>query len=182
MTSWKRYRTSTVRLMTTGVLAMPIAIGVSGCKPIDEIHNAIYGDYHRLSPRAGGIDITIKRHATVAMAALFDACKNEKTDAICGTVVLRLARDQLDGKFGGGGLKGPARKVWNGNYSIYGYHPHLGKGFRDAEGDDLAEAIRNLRRRGHECLRVHWKPTGTNWTTSNDEGVAECSWGKPLET
>lgn len=64
---------------------------------------------------------------------------------------------------------------------MFGYHPNLGKGFRDGEGGDFADAVRNLERRDQECLRVHWKKTGTNWTTTNDEGVAECSRGERLQ-
>lgn len=70
--------------------------------------------------------------------------------------------------------------MWNGQYSIFGYHPNIGKSFRDDEGPDFASAVHDMKERGHECLRVHWKPTGTNWTTVNDEGVAECSWGMKL--
>jgi len=170
---------SAVRLTAIGLLTATIGIGASGCDTVDQIHDAVYGDYHRLSPAGGGgVNLTIKRHATDAMAAGFHACKNggNEDDATCGTAILRVARDQLNGQ-----LRGRAREVWNGDYSVFGYHPNLGKGFRDAEGGDFAEAVGNLESRDNECLRVHWKPSGTNWTTTNDEGVAECSWGQRLQ-
>jgi hypothetical protein len=86
-----------------------------------------------------------------------------------------VARDVIEPK-----LYGAAREVWNGDYSVFGWHPDIGKGFRDEEGSDFATAVKDLRSRTDECLRVHWKPTGTNWTTVDDEGIAECDFGKKL--
>jgi hypothetical protein len=148
----------------------------SGCGTLREIHDAVYGDYHRLSPATLGVYITFKRHATDGMVAFFTACKNDgHSDSVCGTETLRASRDQIEPM-----LRGRARELWNGQYSVFGYHPHIGKGFRDEEGPDFATAVRDMRARGHECLRIHWKATGTNWTTVNDEGIAECSWGAEL--
>lgn len=159
-----------------GALAATVSAGSMGCGTIDAVHDAVYGDYHRLSPATGGVYITIKRHAGNGMMTFFDLCKGDGfSDATCGTRTLRAARGVIDGE-----LHGAALQVWNGQYSVFGWHPHIGKGFRDEEGSDFATAVRDLRSRGHECLRVHWKPTGTNWTTCNDEGVTECEWGKKL--
>lgn len=167
---------------TAARLGLPLALlivllGGGGCANLEPVHEAIYGQYHRLSPATGGIYITIKRHASDAMMAGFDGCKAEgHGDSYCGTTVLRIARDILEDK-----LSGAALQLWNGDYSVYGYHPDIGKGFRDEEGGDFATAVRDLRARGHACLRIHWKPTGTNWTTCADDGVAECSWGTPVQ-
>jgi len=164
---------SFVRRLTGAVLVAALAMGSMGCGTYNQIHDAVYGDYHRLSPATGGVYLTIKRHASNDMMGFFDLCKNDGfSDATCGTRVLRAANAIMEDK-----LRGRALEVWNGDYSVFGYHPHIGKGFRDEEGADFATAVRDLRSRTDECLRVHWKPTGTNWTTVDDEGIAECDWG-----
>lgn len=153
-----------------------LSVAAANCGTVKDIYAAKSGDYHELSPATGGIYITFKRHATDAMTAFFHTCKNDgKSDATCGRDVLRVARGQLESK-----LHGAALELWNGKYSIFGYHPNIGKGFRDEEGADFAGAVYDMEDRDHECLRLHWKATGTNWTTVNDEGVAECSWGMEL--
>lgn len=162
-----------IRTIATTLLTL-VAVN---CGTIENIYTAKSGDYHELSPATGGIYITFKRHATDAMVAFFHVCKNDgKSDATCGRDVLRAARGLLEGK-----LHGTALELWNGDYSIFGYHPNIGKGFRDDEAPDFATAVYDLAKRSDECLRIHWKPSGTNWTTVDDEGVAECSWGKKLE-
>lgn len=161
---------------TRAIAACALLSVAAACGTVKDIYAAKSGDYHELSPATGGIYITFKRHATDAMTAFFNICKDDgKSDATCGRDVLRVARGQLETK-----LHGAALEVWNGQYSIFGYHPNIGKSFRDDEGPDFASAVHDMKERGHECLRVHWKPTGTNWTTVNDEGVAECSWGMKL--
>ena len=153
-----------------------LCMAAASCGTVENIYAAKSGDYHELSPADFGVYITFKRHATDAMTVFFHLCKDDgKSDATCGRDVLRVARGQLGGK-----LHGAALELWNGQYSIFGYHPNIGKGFRDDEGSDFATAVYDMKKRGHECLRIHWKASGTNWTTVNDEGVAECSWGKKL--
>lgn len=161
------------RLMAVAALGALLGSGAVGCGAYRDIQEAIEGDYHHISPATGGVYLTIKRHASNDMIAFFNFCKNDgAADATCGTRVLRTARDIMADK-----LHGRALELWNGDYSVFGYHPDLGKGFRDDEGGDFATAVRDLKTRGDECLRVHWKPSGTNWTTVDDEGVAECEWG-----
>lgn len=162
--------------MTKIRVAMCALLSLAACGTVEQIFAAKSGDYHEVSPAKGGVHITIKRHATNAMTAFFWLCKDEgKSDSICGRDVLRVARGQLEKQ-----LHGTALELWNGKYSIFGWHPHIGKGFRDEEGGDIATEIRELKTNGHECLRLTWKPSGTNWTTENDEGVSECGWGKKL--
>jgi len=154
-------------------LCAALGAGAIGCGTYRDISEAINGDYHQISPATGGVYLTIKRHATDDMILLFNLCKNEgRADSTCGTRVLRTVRDIMADK-----LHGRALELWNGEYSVFGWHPHIGKGFRDDEGGDFATAVRDLKTRTDECLRVHWKATGTNWTTVDDEGVSECSWG-----
>jgi hypothetical protein len=148
-----------------------------GCGNIRDINDAMDGDYHSLSPAPGGAYLTIKGHATNGMTAFFNNCKNRgDSDSSCGAATLRRARDAITPK-----IHGSALGLWNGEYTVYGYHPNIGNGFRDEEGSEFATAVRDLAGRGHECLRVHWKATGTNWTTVDDEGVAECEAGRALE-
>lgn len=153
-----------------------LSIAAAGCGKPGPIFAAKSGDYHEISPADWGVYLTIKIHATNGMAAFFHACKSDgKSDKICGRDTLRVARGVLEKQ-----LHGAAWELWNGDYSIFGYHPHLGKSFDDDQASDLATAVYDLAKRDHECLRVHWKPSGINWTTANDEGIAECSPGKEL--
>lgn len=161
--------------VSLGVFAT-VLFSTAGCGSIDSVYHAKSGDYHELSPAKGGVYITFKRHATDGMVAFFTVCRNDgKSEATCGRDTLRVARGQITGK-----LHGTALDVWNGDYSIFGFHPDLGKGFRDEEGPDFAIAVKDLKSRNHQCLRIHWKPSGTNWTTVQDAGVSECAWGKEL--
>lgn len=170
-----------IRSITLGI----VVIVVSGCGAVDGIHEAIYGKYHRVSPATGGIYITIKRHATDRMVLGFNLCKSHgRSDDDCGREVLKAARNTIVPA-----LSGPAKLLWNGDLPIpilptnpiILWHPNVGNAFADDEAGDFAQAVKNLRSREHQCLRIHWKPTGENWTTVQDEGVAECSLGEPLK-
>jgi hypothetical protein len=154
-----------------------IAIAATACGNIENVREAISGDYHQLSPATLGVYLTIKRHATDGMVAHFLTCRNKGgSDSACGTKTLRRARATIVPK-----LLGDALRAWNGEYPAFGYSPHIGSCFRDEEGMDFATAVRDLAERNHQCLRVHWKSSGTNWTTVQDAGVAECGWGEKLK-
>lgn len=163
------------RIAPTALLALASFALHAGCGDrINEVRDAINGPYHKLSV-GGGVYVTIKKRATNCMVLGYDLCRNDGgAPSACGQAVLKQARDKIEPS-----LSSDAKELWNGELEIGGYHPNLGKGFRDEEGGDLATAIRDLRSRNHECLRVHWLPTGTNWTTM-DDGAAECSLGDPV--
>ncbi len=159
------------------ILGIIVIVAAGGCGNVEGIHEAIYGKYHRVSPADFGVYITIKRYATDCMIQEYDICKSKGySDGDCGKLVLTSSRTQIEKN-----LSGRAKELWNGDYSVFGWHPNVGNAFADDEASDLAQAVKDLRSRGHQCLRVHWKPSGENWTTVQDAGVEECSWGERLK-
>ena len=158
--------------MTGTIAALALAlITASGCS-LGRLLDALDGPYYHISA-GNGVYITLQRHATECMVWAFNNCKSSgKSDSICGRDVLRTSRGIIEKSLGGTALD-----IWLGNYSIAGYHPRLKNGWEDDEADDFATAVYDLASRTDECLRLHWKPTGENWTTIDDEGFAECDWG-----
>ncbi|HEX8437653.1 hypothetical protein [Archangium sp.] len=160
------------RIAPTAVLALASFALLAGCGKLQKVREAIDGPYHRLAAGTGGVYLTIKGNATNCMTSFYDGCrKNGESSTACARVLLDLSRGKIEES-----LEGRAKELWNGQYSVYGFHPNIGKGFRSEEAGDLATAVQDLRSRNHECLRVHWKPTGTNWTTQ-DGSATECSPG-----
>lgn len=166
---------TTIVAATTLMLLLGGATGCSLPSQLNAITDQLESPLYHISA-GNGVYITIKRHATGCMKALFNFCKaGGKSDATCGAETLRTARGEIEK-----GVDGRARQIWFGEYSVFGYHPRIRNGFEDDEGEDFASAVRDLASRTDECLRLHWKPTGENWTTMDDEGYAECSHGKPI--
>jgi len=148
----------------------------AGCS-IGDLIDSLDSKYYHISG-GNGVYLTIKRHATGCMIwSWFNCVASGKSEAICGRDTLRVARDMIDKTI----PAGRPRDLWYGNYSIFGYHPRFRNGFEDDEASDFVTAIHDLAARTDECLRVHWKPTGENWTTLDDEGFAECSWGERVK-
>lgn len=161
------------RIAPTALLALASFALLAGCG-LNEVREAIDGRYHKLSA-GNGVYLTIKRIATSCMIYSYDICRSTgKSLQVCGQETLKVSREAIERS-----LKSPAKELWNGQGLVYGLHPNIGRGFRDEEAVDFATAIKDLRSRNHECLRMHWKPTGTNWTTM-DESAAECSHGDPV--
>lgn len=106
----------------------------------------------------------------------FNCVAHGKSELTCGRETLRAARNIVDRT-----VSGRAKDLWNGDYSIFGYHPRFKNAFEDDEASDFVQAIHDLDQRGDERLRVHWKPSGENWTTLDNEGFAECSWGERIK-
>jgi hypothetical protein len=167
-----RRRFGTLRLAALGsVLALS-----AGCS-IGDLVDSLDSKYYHISG-GNGVYLTIKRHASGCMIySWFNCVAGGKSQETCARDTLRVAKDIVTRSV----PAGRPRDLWNGDYSIFGYHPRFKNAFEDAEAGDFLQAIRDLGSRTDECLRVHWKPTGENWTTLDDEGFAECSWGERVK-
>lgn len=157
------------------VLAGVLLLVFSSCGNLERFSEAADDKYHKLSYNPPqGVDLTIKRHATDAMVAFFKGCENNKSANGCAKDLLNISSSKIEGA-----MTGRARELWNGQYSIFGYHPNFGKGFYANEAGDLVTAISDLKKRGHKCLCVTWTPGGTNWTTRAAGG--NCTYGSKLK-
>jgi hypothetical protein len=169
MKNWKKSSNSFF------LFAIVFSLATVGCGHLENFSEPLNGDYHQLSYNApAGVDMTIQRHATKAMVSFYDAKGKNTSNEAQAKSLLKIAFDEINKN-----AKGRARELWNGNYSIFGYHPNFGKGFRESEWNDLISAIRDMKTRNHECLCVTWTAGGTNWTTRNAGG--KCGWGKKLK-
>jgi hypothetical protein len=144
---------------------------LTGCN-LDDVREVIEGPYHQISPANGGVHITFKRHASNCMGLMYQACRNEHSEATCGTRTLSDIKGVISA-----GLKGAARDAWNSKISVHGFSFDLKTSFAADEGGDFVQAIKDAKAGNRECLRITWKPTGENWTSVNDEGISECDYG-----
>ena len=158
------------------VLLFSFLCSLSSCGELEQFTEPLEDSYHKVSYNPPhGVDLTIKGHATKAMVNFHAALKRDgKTDEETFKTLLKVSNEKIESA-----ANGRAKELWNGKYSIFGYHPDFGKGFRPDKWSDLRTAFRDMKSKRHECLCVTWTPGGTNWTT-RDMGD-NCTMGDELK-